>query len=349
MIRVLCVLIGENPLQTLIQTRCQMKVLNAVVHMVTLGVLMAIAGTTAAQQAYPSKPIRFITPFPPGGGTTVVARLVAQKLTESWGQPVIVENRPGGDTIIGADAVAKAAPDGYTILLASSTLVTINLLHREVPFDAIKDFAPVATLTSGEELLVLHPAVPANTLQEFIALAKSKPGQLNYSSAGNGTTNHLAGELFCILAGVKIQHIPYKGGGQALTDLIGGQVQMFMNNPLTLLPHAKSGKIKPIAISGETRLAALPQVSTFTEAGLPGFDVRFWYGVVAPAATPKRIIDKLSAEIGRILATTDFKEKLASQGFDPFFSTPEKMAAVMKAEFAKNANVIKIANIKMEN
>ena len=326
-----------------------MNTFNTVVRMVAVSALMAIAGPGAAQQDYPGKPIRFITPFPPGGGTTIVARLVAQKLTESWGQPIIVENRPGGDTIIGADAVAKAPPDGYTILLAGSTHVTINLLHRDVPFDPIKDFTPVATLTSGEELLVLHPAVPANTLQEFIALAKSRPGQLNYSSAGNGTTNHLAGELFCILAGVKIQHIPYKGGGQALTDLIGGQVQVFMNNPLTLLPHVKSGKIKPIAISGENRLAALPQVPTFTEAGLQDFNVRFWYGVVAPAHTPKRIIDKLSAEIGRILATADFKEKLAAQGFDPFFSTPEQMSAVIKAEYAKNARIIKTANIKMEN
>ena len=318
-------------------------------RILALCLLAALAGAASAQQAYPNKSIRFITPFPPGGGTTVVARLVGQKLSEHWGQPVIVENRPGGDTIIGSDAVAKAPPDGYTILLAGSTHVTLNLLHREVPFDAIKDFAPVATLTSGEELMVLHPAVPANTLQEFIALAKSKPGQLNYSSAGIGVTNHLASELFNIMAGVKIQHIPYKGGGQALTDLIGGQVQMFMNNPLTILPHVKSGKVKPIAISGETRLAALPQVPTFTEAGLPGFDVRFWYGVLAPAGTPKPIVDKLSAEIGKILATSDFKVSMAAQGFDPYYTTPEKMAEVLQAEYAKNANIIKIANIKPEN
>ena len=313
------------------------------------GMLMAIAAPVAAQPAYPNKPIRFITPYPPGGGTTIVARMVGQKLSEAWGQPVLVENRPGGDTIIGSDAVAKAPPDGYTIMLSGSTHVTINLLHRDVPFDAIKDFAPVATLTSGEELMVLHPAVPANTLQEFIALAKSKPGKLNYSSAGIGVTNHLASELFNYMAGVKIQHIPYKGGGQALTDLIGGQVQMFMNNPLTILPHVKSGKVKPIAISGETRLAAIPQVPTFTEAGLPGFDVRFWYGVLAPSATPKIVIDKLSIEIGKILAAPEFKESLASQGFDPYYTTPEKMAEVIKAEYAKNAKIIKIANIKLED
>jgi len=326
-----------------------MKSCKTVMQVIILAALIGMVGTAAAQQAYPSKPIRFITPYPPGGGTTLVARLVGQKLSEAWGQSVIVDNRPGGDTIIGTDALAKSPPDGYTILLIPSTHVTIPLLHHNVPFDVFKDFAPVATLASGEQLLVLHPSVPASTLKEFIALAKSKPGQLNYASAGIGVTNHLAGELFNIMAGVKIQHIPYKGGGPALTDTIGGQVQMFINNPITLIPHLKSGKIKPIAISGAKRSPALPQVPTFTEAGLPGFDVRFWYGVLAPAGTPKPIIDKLSAEIKKILAAPDFGDKLVSQGLDPFISTPQQVYTQMKADMANYARVIKTANIKIEH
>jgi len=320
----------------------------AVARMLAAGVLIALAGPIAAQQAYPNKPIRFITPYPPGGGTTVVARFVGQKLTESWGQQVLVDNRPGGNTIIGTEALVKSPPDGYTILLVSSTHV-INPSLLATPYDAIKDFAPVATLVGTEYLMVLHSSVPANNLREFIALAKSKPGQLNYASSGSGTTNHLAPELINILAGIKTQHIPYKGGGPALTDLIGGQVQMFMNNPQSLIPHVKSGKIKAIAITGQTRTPALAQVPTFTEAGLPGINMNAWFGVLAPAGTPREIIDKLSSEIGKILAMPDTKEKFASQGLESFISTPDQFSALMKADMARYASVIKAANIKFEN
>ncbi len=325
-----------------------MKAFNVVVRMVTIGVLMGLAGSIAAQQDYPNKPIRLIVPFPPGGSTTIVARLIGQKLTESWGQQVIVDNRGGGNTIIGTEALAKSPPDGYTILLVTSTHI-INPSLLSTPYDAIKDFAPVATVVGTETLMVLSLSVPANNLLEFIALAKAKPGELNYASSGSGTTNHLAGELFCILAGVKMQHVPYKGAGPATTDLIGGQVQMFMNNALPLIPLVKSGKIKAIAISGGTHLLALPQVPTFTQAGLSGFDVKSWQGILAPAGTPKAVIDKLSREIGKILAAPEFSEKLAVLGAEAFVSTPEQFSALLKSEMARYAKIIKTANIKIEN
>ncbi len=325
-----------------------MKTLNAVVRMVTAGMLMAFAGAVCAQQAYPNKPIRFITPYVPGGTTTILARLIGQKLTESWGQQVVVENRPGGNTVIGTDSVAKSPPDGYTIVLIATTHVTTSLLMA-TPYDAIKDFAAVATLAKTEIILVVNASVPANNLQEFIALAKAKPGQLNYASAGSGTVTHLAGELFNIVSATKMQHVPYKGAGQGLIDLIGGQVQLYFISSPAFVPHSKNAKLRAIAVTGETRLSALPQVPTFAEAGLPGYDVKSWLGVLAPAATPKPIIDKLSTEIGKSLAEPEFKEKLVSQGLDPFISTSEQFTALLRGETVKWGKVIKEANIKLEN
>ncbi len=324
-----------------------MKFSTALVRSLTAGVLMVLAAPVGAQQAYPNKPIRLIVPFPPGGANNLLARLVGQKLGESWGQQVLVENRPGADGIIGAEALLKSPPDGYALMLVNSTHVTIPLLHRRVPFDAIRDFAPVATVSSSELILVLHPSVPANNLQEFIALAKSKPGQLNFASSGSAT--HLAGESFNIVAGVKMQHIPYKGGAPAITDLIGGQVQLAFAPPINVVPHIKSGRLRAIAITGGARFPALAQVPTLVEAGLPGFDVKAWYGVLAPVGTAKEIIDRLSAEIGKIMAMSDIKEKLDGQGMAPFISTPEQFAELMKADTAKYAKIIKTANIKIED
>ena len=326
-----------------------MKFVTAATNMLLLGVMLMLAGSAIAQQAYPSKPIRFITPYAPGGSTSIMARVIGQKLTEAWGQPVVVDNRPGGNTIIGTDALAKSAPDGYTIMLTTNTHVINPNFSLNLPYDTIKDFTPVATLYISEFVLVLNSSVPANSLQELIALAKSKPGKLNYASTGSAGSSHLAAELFNVQAGVNIQHIPYKGAGPALTDLIGGQVEMHVNNPLVMIPHIKSGKIKGIAVTGATRLAALPDVPTFAEAGLSGLDVKFWYGVLAPAGTPKAIIDKLSNEIAKILAMPDIRERLISQGLEPFISTPEQFAALMKADMAKYANLVKAANIKFDN
>jgi len=326
-----------------------MKALDAVVHMATLGVLLAIAGSAGAQQDYPNKVIRFITPYAPGGTTTIVARLVGQKLTESWGQQVLIDNRPGGNTYIGNDAVAKAPPDGYTILLASGSHVLAPLLLK-APYDPIKDFAPVATIATTEYVLLLHPSVPANNLKEFIAYAKSRPGELNYATPGAGVPQHLAHEILNMLAGIKTVHIPYKGAGPALVDLLGGQVQFYFSTIVTAIPHVNSGKLKAMAITGDKRLSALPNVPTFAEAGLPGsFKTGGFYGILAPAGTPKPIVDKLSAEVAKYLAQPDFQEKLVVQGLTPYIASAEKYAALLKEGLATNASIIKKANIKIEN
>jgi tripartite-type tricarboxylate transporter receptor subunit TctC len=308
---------------------------------------MVLSSFESSAQVYPAKPIRLIVPFPPGGSTTIVARIIGQKLTESWGQQVVVDNRGGGNTIIGSDAMVKAAPDGYTLLHVTSTHV-INPGLLKTPYDAVKDFAPVATVVGTETLMVVNPSVPANNLQEFIALAKSRPGQLNFASSGSGTTNHLAVELFSILAGIKMQHIPHKGAGPAITDLIAGQVQMFTNNALPLTPFVKSGRIRALAVSGESRSLSLPEVPTFTEAGLPGYEVKSWQGILAPARTPQAVIDRLSQEIARILRTPGVRDNLLTMGADPFINTSQQFGALIKEEIAKYAKVIRETNIKIE-
>ena len=302
-----------------------------------------------SQTPYPARPIRLITPFAPGGSTTTVGRVIGQKLTESWGQNVIVDNRPGGNMIIGTDALAKATPDGYTILLTTNAHVINPSLFSKLPYDPIKDFAPVGNVYISEFVLVINPALPANNLQELIALAKAKPGQLNYATTGAGGSGHLANEMFAMLAGIKTQHIPYKGAGPAMVDLIGGQIQMFINNPLTVIGHIKSGRMRGIAVTGEVRLPTLPQVPTFSEAGLPGMDVKPWFCVVAPTGTPKPIINKLSTEIARIMAMPDVQDYLAKQGMMPFSSTPEQLATLMKTDMVRWAKFIKAANIRLDN
>jgi len=325
-----------------------MKMFVTVSQVFVASVCAAYVCLAAAQQPYPNKPIRIITPYAPGGSTSVMARLIGQKLTEDWGQQVLVDNRPGGNGFIGGEALVRSAPDGYTLMLITSTYIMTPLLIAP-PYDAINDVAPVATLSNYADMLVVHPSLPANTLQEFIALAKSQPGKLNYASSGTGGSTHLSTELLSMLAGIKMQHIPYKGAGQSLTDLIGGQVQVLFTTPINVLPHIMSGKLKAIAVSGETRLAALPQVPTFAEAGLPGYDVKGWNAILAPAGTPKNIVERLSVEIGKIVRMPEIKERFDSMGVAPFVSTPEQFGAMMKAETAKWAKVIKTANIKLEN
>ncbi len=321
----------------------------AMIKIATAGLVMLCTGLATAQSAYPVKPIRFIVPFPPGGATNIVARLVGQKLTDSMGQQVIVDNRPGGNTIIGNEALARSAADGYTIGMTTSTLVISPHLLTNLPYDAFRDFIPVATLVATDYVLAVHPSVAANTLQEFIALARSRPGQLNYATSAAGGPTHLAGELFNIMAGVRIQHIPYKGGRPALTDLLGGQVQLTFSAAAQNIPYIRSGKLKAIAIAGDARSSALPQVPTFTEAGLPGFNPKNWLGVSVPTGTSKAIIDRLSTEIARVLAMPDIRDELAGQGVDPFISTPEQFAALMKADSALYGRIIKTANIKIDN
>ena len=325
-----------------------MKTRTAIPYLFALAVLTALAGYATAQPVYPNTQIRIIVSYAPGNSLDVLARLVGQKLTGTLGQQVVVDNRPGGNTVIGSETLVKAAPDGYTLLLVVNTHVIIPHLYDKLPFDAIKDFAPVATLARTELVLVLHPSVPADNLQEFIALAKARPGQLNYASAGSGGPAHLAAELFNMMTGITMLHIPYKGAGPALTELLGGQVQVFLAAPIVAIPHIKNGKLKAIAISGESRLATLPQVPTFTQAGLPGYDVKVWFGILAPAATPKAIVDRLASEFASVMAMPDFKDSLASQGMEPFISTPEQFGALIKTDMSKYAKVIKTANIKLD-
>lgn len=326
-----------------------MKFFATAKRLLTAGVLAAVTGWAVAQEAYPSKPIRFILPNAPGGSNSFVARLVGEKLTGSWGQQVIVDSRPGGNNVIAAEALLRSNPDGHTILLVTAAHAINPLLFPDQPYDAIKDFAPVATLVSTQYILVLNAGVPANNLRELIALAKAKPGQLNGAGSNTGGIQHLALELFNALAGVKLHHVPYRGGGPGMIDLVGGHVQLAFNNSITVLPHIKSGKLKAIGIGGEARSPVLPQVPTFAEAGLPGFNANNWFGVVAPARAPKDIVNKLAGEIARIQSMPDIKEKLASQGVEPFVSGPEQFAAFIRAEIAKYATIIKVANIRIEH
>jgi tripartite-type tricarboxylate transporter receptor subunit TctC len=311
------------------------------------GVLIVSCGHAAAQPAFPSKPIRIIVPFSPGGTNDILARLLAPKLTEALGQQAIVDNRPGGNTVIASEALLKSPPDGHTLLLPGNSHVLVPYLTKaSLPFDSLNDFAPVATLARTGLFLVVHPALPVSSLKQFIALAKSRPGELN-SAAPGGSINQLATEMFNSLAGVKIVHIAYKGSGPAVTDLMGGHAQLSFQTPATVLPFVNAGKLKALAISGEKPFPN-PKVPTFTEAGLPGFDVGLWYGLLAHGGTPKNIVDRLSSEIAKILAMPDFREKVAAQGLEIFVSKPEQYGAMLKAESQKFARVVKGAGIKPE-
>jgi tripartite-type tricarboxylate transporter receptor subunit TctC len=313
-----------------------------------VGLLGVTAGATFAQPAYPVKPVRVITPYSAGGVNDLIGRPVVQKLSESLGQSVIFDNRPGGNTIIGLQAVARAPADGYTLLqLSGSYLLTTLLLPT--PFDAAADFTPVATIASTEYILVVHPSLPVKNLKELIALAKARPGQLNYASTGTGGAVHVTTELFKMMTGIDMVHIPYKGGSPAVADLVAGNVQLHFSAPITVVPFIRSGRLKAIAIGGEKRSPALPSVPTFTEAGLPGFDVRAWYGWLAPTGTPRPIIERLSTEISRILAMPAIRENLQSQGMEPFVSTPEQMAKRIAADRERFAKIVKTANIRIEN
>ena len=321
------------------------KTFTTVAQLVIAGMLMVATTWAGAQEAYPNKSIRFITPFAPGGSTTAVARLIGQKLIESWGQQVFVDNRPGGNGFIGGEALKNARPDGYTLMLMSPTHVISPLLVH-APYDPIDDFAQVASVCGTEIILVLHPSVPANTLQELIALARSKPRELNYASSGSGSPTNIVAEMFKLMTGVKLQHIPYKGGGPALIDLVGGQVDLAFQIPISALPYVKGGRLKAIAISGETRMPELPQVRTFTEGGVPHFEVASWYGILAPVGTPKPIIDKISVEVAKYLRTAEFKEKLGHLGMTPMIGDAKKFEALMRSDRDKYGKVIKAADIK---
>jgi len=311
-----------------------------------LAIALVAAGAAQAQ-LFPAKPIRIIIPFTPGGTNDILARLLGPKLGEALGQPVLVENRPGGNTVIASQALLSSDKDGHTLLLPGNSHVLVpHLSKAPLPFHSLNDFAPVASLARTGLFLVVNPALPANTLQEFIALAKSRPGALN-SAAPGGSINQLATEMFNNLAGVKLVHIPYKGSAPAVADVMAGQAQLSFQTPATVLGNVKAGKLRALAISGEAPFAE-PKVPTFAQAGLAGFDVGLWFGLLAPAGTPKAALDRLNAEVAKILAAPDFRDKVAAQGLAVFASTPEQYGALLKDEFEKFGRIVKAAGITPE-
>jgi tripartite-type tricarboxylate transporter receptor subunit TctC len=303
---------------------------------------------TAFAQPYPSKPIRIVVPYPPGGFNDTLGRTLAAKFTEAWGQPAVVENKPGANTVIGTDFVAKAAPDGYTLLIVAFPFAVTPSLLKNMPYDTVKDFAPIAWAAVSPNALVVNPSLPVKNVAELIALAKAKPGTLSYASTGNGSSNHISMELFKSLAGVDIVHIPYKGSGPAVTDLLGGQVQLMFDNAPNVMPHVKAGKLRALGMSSAKRSSFAPDIPTVAEAGVPGYEVAVWFGVVAPAGTPREIVQKLNAEVLRILAMPDVRERFQSQGVEPVGSTPEQFGEHIKSQMAKWGKVVQDAGVKAE-
>jgi tripartite-type tricarboxylate transporter receptor subunit TctC len=302
----------------------------------------------AFAQSYPNKPIRIVVPYPPGGFNDTLGRTLAAKFTEAWGQPTVVENKPGGNTVIGVDYVAKSAPDGYTLLVVAFPFAVTPSLLKNMPYDTVKDFQPVILAAQSPNLLVVHPSLPVKTVGELIAAAKAKPGTLSYASTGNGSSNHISMELFKSLAGVDILHIPYKGSGPAVSDLLGGQVQLMFDNTPNVLPHVKAGKLRALGSSGTLRSPMTPDVPTVAEAGVAGYDVMVWFGLVAPAGTPREVVDKLNAEVRKILAMPDVRDRFLAQGVEPLGSTPEQFGEHIKAQMAKWGKVVRDAGVKAE-
>ena len=315
---------------------------------ITLLVALALASATVSAQNYPTRTVRIVVPYAPGGNTDFTARVIAGKLTEIFGQQVVVENRAGGATNIGSDLVAKAAPDGYTILMGGASNAINMSLYQKLPYDTLRDFAPVSLCVKGANVLAVHPSMPVKNIKELIALAKTKPGKLNYASSGLGSSNQMAGELFKMMAGVNIVHVPYKGNAPALTDTIGGQVEMIFSGVPLLVPHIQGGRIRAIGIGSLKRFPALPQVPTIDEAGLKGYEATTWFGMLAPIKTPKEIVARLNVEVGKILASAEVSEKFINEGVEPMGGSTDFFTAFIRDEIAKYAKVVKAANLKGE-
>ena len=307
----------------------------------------SVALTTT--QPYPTKPIRFIVPFAPGGSTDTLARTVGQKLSDALGQQVVIDNRSGGNGNIGMEIVARAAPDGHTIVLGYIANLGIGpSVFAKLPFDPVKDYAPITQLAASPNIFVAHPSVPAKSFKEFIAYAKANPNKINFASAAVASLGHLAGELLNASAGIQMQHVPYKGSGQAVIDLLAGQVQVMFSGMSSVMPHLKAGKLRPLAVTGAQRSPAVPEVPTIAESGFPGFEATAWYGVLAPAGTPKPVVIRLHDEIVRVLKMPDVKERLENVGFELVGGTPEAFGAYIKTEIQKWAKVVKASGIKAE-
>ncbi|MCC6781056.1 MAG: tripartite tricarboxylate transporter substrate binding protein [Hyphomicrobiales bacterium] len=317
-------------------------------HLVRLASLVLgvslIAAAAPAQTAWPARPVRIVVPSPPGGGTDIIARVLAQQFSTALGQQFFVENRPGAGNMIGIEAVARATADGYSLLFVPSTLALNSVMYKKVSYDPVRDFTPITLAAAANNVLVINPKLPAATVTEFIALAKRQP--LTYGTAGIGTSPHIAMELFKSLAGIDLQHIPYRGTAPAMTDVISGQIHAMFSNALTAKPQIEQGAVRALGVSGRRRSAALPGVPPIAEAGLPGYDATQWYGLVAPAGTPADIIERLHAEARKALATKDMQEKLATDGAEPVGTTPAEFAAHIKAELEKWTSVAKKAGIE---
>ena len=310
---------------------------------------LALLTNPAFAQAFPAKPLRLIVPFSPGGGNDTVARSLAQQMSTGLGQQVVVDNRAGAGGVVGAEAAAKSPPDGYTLFLGGVGSHAVNpSLYQSLPYDAVKDFAPVSLVASAPSVLVVIPSLSAKTLPELTALAKASPGKLNYATNGTGSSSHLATLLYESMAGVKMVHIPYKGLAPALSDMLGGQVQLMFNSIVALVPQVKAGKVRAIAVTSKTRSSLLPDVPTLAESGLPGYEAGSWYGILVPAATPREIVNRLNAEIVRAVKTPEMRSRLSGEGADPIGSSPEEFADHIRAEMARIGKVIRDAGIKPE-
>jgi tripartite-type tricarboxylate transporter receptor subunit TctC len=313
-----------------------------------VGLAAALLAASASAQGYPNKPVKMIVPYPPGGPTDIVARVVAQKLSEQTGQQFLVDNRGGAGGNIGAEAAAHSPADGYTLFVATTAHAINRTLFKDLNYNLMKDFVPVSQLTAGPLVIVANPALPAKNVKELIALAKSKPGDLAFASSGNGQSTHLAAELFNTMAGTKMTHIPYKGSAPALTDTMGGQTSLFFDTMLSAMPHVRSGKLKALAVTSAARSPAAPEIPTVAESGLPGYEAIAWNGLLAPAGTPKEVVAKLNAELKKTLELPEIRERFAAQGFAAAWSPPEKFAAFLDAEVEKWAKVVKVSGATVD-
>src|SRR5512147_1908119 len=313
-----------------------------------LAVLCLAAALPALAQPYPSRPVKIIVPYGAGGPADIYARFIGAKLSETMGQPFVVEDRPGGGAVVGTDAVAKSAPDGYTLLMMSNTHAVNETLIPKKPYDLMRDLAPITGVNYSDLLMVVHPSVPASNLKEFIALAKANPGKLNYASSGPGTPYHLAGELFKAMAGVDIVHVPYKGSDGARTGILGGQVQMMLDAITTMTPNVRAGKLKAMGTTGKTRSSVLPDVPTLAEAGVPGYEAGIWLGLMAPAATPRPVLERLNAEVNKVINAPEVKEAWGKQGAMPMGMTIDQFDKFLRAEIVKWAGVVKATGMKVD-
>lgn len=310
---------------------------------------MAVLCVNAIAQDYPNRPIRFISPFPAGSGVDIAARIIGQEMTERWGKPVVVDNRSGASGIIGAEIAARSTPDGYTLIMGNVSTHAINInVMKKLPYHPVKDFAPITLVAVLPEILLVHPSVPASSIKELIALAKAKPGQLTFGSAGNWTGPHMESERLKLLAGIDIVHVPYKGSAAALTDLLGGRITMYFTNMLSAAPYIQSGKLRALGVSGAKRSIAAPDVPTIAEAGVPGYEEYNWYGVLAPAGTPKNVVGKLNQTIVQILKTPEMNDRLTKQGLDVVADSPQEFARFIQQQIEKYAKLIRDSGLNVE-